>query len=167
MNVVTLNTFVVFPAHVPSIFPPPRLAPSFQNICKCWPLFYHLVKFLSRKHLHFQALSSRISETIQPRIEPPRRGNAQQMPLPQARSPKKDDGSFRCTPVERLKRRSRRRHRSSYDHSRQICRSIVEVVKLDSDESKEIVQRRNCKSVKVGRTKVFLQEAAVIRTKCL
>ena len=43
----------------------------------------------------------------------------------------------------------------------------MEVVKLDSDESKENVQRRNCKSVKVGRTKVFLQEAAVIRTKCL
>ena len=77
MNVVTLNTFVVLPAHVPSIFPPPRLGPSFQNICKCWPLFYHLVQFLSRKHLHFQALSSRISETIQPGIETPRRGNAQ------------------------------------------------------------------------------------------
>lgn len=99
-------------------------------------------------------------------------GTLNQMPPPQARSPKKDDGSFRCTPVERLKRRSRRRHRSSYDHSRQICRSIVEVVKLDSDESKENVQRRNCKSVKVGRTKVFLQEAAMekleqVRNKCL
>ena len=90
-------------------------------------------------------------------------GTRSHKPPPLALSPKKDNGHLKGTPVERLKRRSRRRHRSSYDHSRQICRSIVEVVGLDeAGGCKENKQERNCERVKIGRTKVFLQESAVI-----
>ncbi|XP_074635591.1 unconventional myosin-XIX-like isoform X1 [Acropora palmata] len=91
-------------------------------------------------------------------------GTRSHMPPPLALSPKKDNGHLKGTPVERLKRRSRRRHRSSYDHSRQICRSIVEVVGLDeAGGCKENKQERNCERVKIGRTKVFLQESAMAR----
>lgn len=92
-------------------------------------------------------------------------GAQRNMPPPQTHSSKKPEASLRCTTVERLKRRSRRRHRSSYDHTRHICRSILEVVQLESDESKENIQARECNnSVKVGRTKIFLQEEAVGET---
>jgi len=78
----------------------------------------------------------------------------------QAHSPKKTEASPRVPAVERLKRRSRRRHRSSYDHKRHICRSILEVVQVDSDDVKENVHT-NDSGVKIGRTKVFLREEAV------
>ena len=83
------------------------------------------------------------------------------MPPRQVVSQKKADASPRCTTVERLKRRSRRRHRSSYDHTKHICRSILEVVQLDIDESKENIQAKECNGVKIGRTKIFLREEAV------
>lgn len=78
----------------------------------------------------------------------------------QDRSPKEAEASPRVPVVERLKRRSRRRHRSSYDHKRHICRSIMEVVQVDSDDVKENVHT-NESGVKIGRTKVFLREEAV------
>lgn len=81
--------------------------------------------------------------------------------LPQARSPKKAEASPRVSAVERLKRRSRRRHRSSYDHKRHICRSILEVVQVDSDDVKENLHTNDSDGVKIGRTKVFLREEAV------
>lgn len=81
--------------------------------------------------------------------------------LPQARSPKKAEASPRVPAVERLKRRSRRRHRSSYDHTRHICRSILEVVQADNDDGKENVHVKDSEDVKVGRTKIFLREEAV------
>ena len=63
--------------------------------------------------------------------------------------------------MERLKRRSRRRHRSSYDHTRHICRSILEIAETDIDESKENTQGKFLKGVKLGRSKVFIQEDTV------
>ena len=78
----------------------------------------------------------------------------------QAHWPKEAEASPRVPVVERLKRRSRRRHRSSYDHKRQICRSILEVVQVDSDDVKENVHT-NDSGVKIGRTKVFLREEVV------
>ncbi|KAJ7387469.1 Unconventional myosin-XIX [Desmophyllum pertusum] len=93
--------------------------------------------------------------------------------LPQARSPKKADASTRVPAVERLKRRSRRRHRSSYDHTRHICQSIMEVVQIDSDEGKENIHAKDSEiGVKIGRTKIFLREEAMerleqVRNKCL
>ena len=78
----------------------------------------------------------------------------------QALSPKKTEASPRVGAVERLKRRSRRRHRSSYDHKRHICRSILEVVQVNSDDVKENLHT-NDSGVKFGRTKVFLREEAV------
>ena len=81
--------------------------------------------------------------------------------LPQAHSPKKADASPRVPAVERLKRRSRRRHRSSYDHTRHICQSIMEVVQIDSDEGKENLHAKDSDGVKIGRTKIFLREEAV------
>jgi len=94
------------------------------------------------------------------------------LPPPEARSSKKTDASPQCSTVERLKRRARRRHRSSYNHTRHICRSILEVVQLHSEESKENSQANESKGVKVGRTKIFLQEEAMerleqARNKCL
>lgn len=84
------------------------------------------------------------------------------MTLPQARSPKKAEAACPRVPaVERLKRRSRRRHRSSYDHTRHICRSILEVVQVDIDEGKENIHASDSHGVKIGRTKVFLREEAV------
>ena len=78
----------------------------------------------------------------------------------QAYSPKKTEASPRVAAVERLKRSSRRRHRSSYDHKRHICRSILEVVQVNSDDIKENLHT-NDSGVKIGRTKVFLREEAV------
>ena len=79
----------------------------------------------------------------------------------QAHSPKKAEASPRVPAVERLKRRSRRRHRSSYDHKRHICRSILDVVQVNaSDDVKENLHTDDS-GVKIGRTKVFLREEAV------
>ena len=63
--------------------------------------------------------------------------------------------------MERLKRRSRRRYRSSYDHTRYICRSILGIAETDIDESKENTQGKFLKGVKLGRSKVFIQEDTV------
>ncbi|KAM7430002.1 Unconventional myosin-XIX [Porites harrisoni] len=87
-------------------------------------------------------------------------------------SPKKADASPRCPTVERLKRRCRRRHRSSYDHTRHICRSILEIAETDIDESKENTQGKFLKGVKLGRSKVFIQEDTMerleaVRNRCL
>ncbi|KAL9980241.1 hypothetical protein ACROYT_G008799 [Oculina patagonica] len=92
--------------------------------------------------------------------------------VPQARSPKKAEASPRVPAVERLKRRSRRRHRSSYDHTRHICRSILEVVQADSDDGKENIHAKDGEDVKIGRTKIFLRDEAMerleqVRNKCL
>lgn len=82
--------------------------------------------------------------------------------FPQAKSPRTiESASPRVPALERLKRRSRRRHRSSYDHTRHICRSILEIVKVDSDEVKENVLESGSHGVKIGRTKVFLREETV------
>ena len=67
----------------------------------------------------------------------------------QAHSPQKTEASPQVPAVERLKHRFRRRHRSSYDHKRHICRSVLEVVQVDSDDGKENVpkyQRQRCES---------------------
>ena len=82
--------------------------------------------------------------------------------FPQAKSPRTEESaSPRVPALERLKRRSRRRHRSSYDHTRHICRSILEIVKVDSDEVKENVLESGSHGVKIGRTRVFLREETV------
>ena len=82
--------------------------------------------------------------------------------FPQAKSPRTvESASPRVPALERLKRRSRRRHRSSYDHTRHICRSILEIVKVDSDEVKENVLESGSHGVKIGRTRVFLREETV------
>ncbi|XP_022793061.1 unconventional myosin-XIX-like isoform X2 [Stylophora pistillata] len=88
-------------------------------------------------------------------------------------SPRKaESASPRVPAVERLKRRSRRRHRNSYDHTRHICRSILEIVQVDIDEGKENIRASDSRGVKVGRTKVFLQEEMMerleqVRNRCL
>ena len=87
--------------------------------------------------------------------------------LPQARSPKNAEASPRVPAVERLKRRSRRRHRSSYDHKRHICRSILEVVQVDSDDGKENLHTNDSDGVKIGQTKVFLREDTVRWPDCI
>ena len=82
--------------------------------------------------------------------------------FPQAKSPRTEESaSPRVPALERLKRRSRRRLRSSYDHTRHICRSILEIVKVDSNEVKENVLENGSHGVKIGRTKVFLREEMV------
>lgn len=93
--------------------------------------------------------------------------------FPQAKSPRTEESaSPRVPALERLKRRSRRRHRSSYDHTRHICRSILEIVKVDSDEVKENVLESGSHGVKIGRTRVFLREETMerleqVRNRCL
>lgn len=127
---------------------------QWKLVClSCFPLALNVFNFRLSHHEFLKRYSLALKY-----LDPATRSH---MPPPQARSPKKADTSPRCTTVERLKRRSRRRHRSSYDHTKHICRSILEVVQLDSDESKENIQAKKCNGVKVGRTKIFLQEEAV------
>lgn len=131
-------------------------------------LFYQQAK-IARSHgddQHFYFLHFRLShhEFLQryslalKHLNPVTRSH---VTLPQSRSPRKAEVSPRVPTVEKLKRRSRRRHRSCYDHTRHICRSIVEVVQVDSDDCKENAQAKDSEDVKIGRTKIFLREKAV------
>ena len=79
----------------------------------------------------------------------------------QSRSPKKAEASPRVPAVERLKRRSRRRHRSSYDAERHICRSNLQV-QVDSHDVKENVHANVWKS---GERRFFSEKKQYVERK--